>query len=37
MPIADVRRAQIILEAVDTAMILAFKQGKDGRGSRNER
>jgi hypothetical protein len=34
---AWLRRAQIILEAVDTAMILAFKRGKDGCGSRNER
>jgi hypothetical protein len=31
------RRARIILEAVDTAMILGFKRDKDGRGSRNKR
>ena len=33
---AWLRRAQIILEAVDTGMILAFRQGRDARGSRNE-
>ena len=33
---AWLRRAQIILEAVDIAMTLAIKRGKDGRGSRNE-
>jgi hypothetical protein len=34
---AWLRRAQIILEAVDTAMTLAIKRDKDGRGSRKER